>query len=114
VHDIEAIAIIVPFVLSDFFLSVYPWLARLIWGEINALPLNYSLGAELGLFAAEVTISFVGMVVSSSIFPFALLDFFHNIDPWPTWLIWGEIWNVSRLSAGHCHYINIYINCSNQ
>jgi len=70
VHDVVAIVIIVPFALSNFFLSIYPWPTRLILGEINALPLGYSLGAELRLLAAEVTIVFVGMVVSSLIFPF--------------------------------------------
>jgi len=58
---------------------------------MNAQPLNYSLGMELGLLAAEVTFGFVGMVVSSSIFPFALLDFLLSIYPWLTWLLQSDL-----------------------
>jgi len=63
---------------------------------------------ELGLLATEVTFGFVGIVVSSLMFLFALLDFFLSIDPLSTWLLQGEIWNVARSCVGYCLYIKIY------
>jgi len=95
-------------VLLDFLLIIFPWLARLLQAEINAQPLNYSLGVELGLLAAEVTFGFLGMVVSSSIVTFVLLDFLLNIYPQSTWLLQSQIWNVARLHASHYCYIKIY------
>jgi len=108
VHEIVAIVIIILFALTDFLLSIYTWPAGLLWGEINARPLDYSLGVELGLLAAEVTFCFVGMVVSSSIISFMFLDFLLSIDPRSTWLLQSQIWNAARSRVGHCCCNTIY------
>jgi len=50
--------------LSDFLLGINPWPTPWFWGEINALPLNHSLGVEFGHPVAEIAFGFIGIVVS--------------------------------------------------
>jgi len=46
VRNVIFIVIIISFALFYFFLSIYPFITLWFQGEINALPLNYSLGVK--------------------------------------------------------------------
>jgi len=89
----------------DFLLSIDPRSAPWFWGEINAWPLDYSPGVEPGHLVAEVAFGFVGIVVSSVVFPFPLLHLLLGINPWSTWSLWSQICETIRLQVSHCHYI---------
>jgi len=104
------ILIIVSFALLYFFFSVYLFIAPLFWGEINALPLNYSLGAKFRHLVVKIALLFVLSIIFPNLLPSLLLHFFLSIYPWSTWFPWGQINDIIiGLQISHHHYNKMYI-----
>jgi len=76
--------ILISSALFEFLLSIYLWSAPWPRCEIKAMPLDYTLGTELGLLSAEIALVFVCMVVFFVILFFALSPLLVSINPWST------------------------------
>jgi len=63
VSNIISILIIVSFALLYFFLSIYPFITLWFQGEINALPLNYSLGTKFRHLVVKIALLFVFSII---------------------------------------------------
>jgi len=102
------ILIIVSFALLYFFLSVYLFIAPLFWGEINALPLDYSLGAKFRHLVVKIAVLFVLSIIFPKSLPSPLLHFFLSIYPWSSWFPWGQ--GVQGLSLSNMQFYNTIYN----